>query len=427
MEAIYSEKALAFLDRHGMSPACIDPEREVDAMATDMRRGLNGEPCSMDMIPTYLSNDGALVPGVSAVVIDAGGTNFRRALISFDADGCHVSALQRQKMPGIGSPCSWEAFIRFTADAIEPLMDQADVIGFCFSYAAVITPEMDGRVISIDKEVVITGCEGKLIGRSLVEELERRGIYGKRVVILNDTVAVLLGGAADLDKSGYSGFVGQVSGTGTNTCVSLPVSAIGKLGQTGARGMIVNLESGKYDGLKGGDYDALLDQNSHDPGNKWFEKLTAGVYLGELCRLMLRGAADEGLLSPAGAEKARALAAFDSSVIDAWASGEGYESFSDDPEDQAFVRTLSLALFHRSARCMCVNLLALAELSAAGRDKPMCVLAEGSLVQKSRHYRPELERLLDLYGREKRGLAIELRVGEETTLPGSAAAALLNA
>ena len=427
MEAIYSEKALRFLKEHGMSPALIDPEREIDAMAADMRRGLAGETCSMDMIPTYLSNDGALVPGVSAVVIDAGGTNFRRALVSFEADGCHVSQLQRQKMPGIGSPCTWQDFIGFTADAIEPLMDQADVIGFCFSYAAVITPEMDGRVISIDKEVNITGCEGELIGASLVKELERRGFAGKRVVILNDTVAVLLGGAADLEKSMYSAFVGQVSGTGTNTCVSLPVSAIGKLGQTGEQGMIVNLESGKYNGLRGGDFDQRLDEHSQDPGNKLFEKLTAGVYLGELCRLMLCGAAEEGLLSPAGAESARSLPAFDSSVIDAWASGEGYERFSADPEDQAFARTLSLALFHRSARCMCINLLALAELAGAGKEKPMCVIAEGSLVQKSRHYRPELIRLLELYGREKRGVQVELRVGEDTTLPGSAAAALLNA
>ena len=56
----------------------------------------------------------------------------------------------------------------------------------------------------------------------------------------------------------------------------------------------------------------------------------------------------------------------------------------------------------------------------------MCVLAEGSLVQKGRHYRPELERLLRQYGGQERGLTLELHVGEETTIPGSAAAAVLN-
>ena len=420
-----SAKALDFLERHGMSPESVDPDVCIYRMLAEMRSGLAGEACSMDMIPTYLSNDGELQPGVSAAVIDAGGTNFRSALVHFQPTGYTVTDMIKRKMPGTESPCTWEEFIRFTADAVEPLVDRADVIGFCFSYAATITPERDGRVITIDKEVVVEGCEGQLVGASLITELERRGITGKRIVILNDTVAVLLGMAAGLDKSRYGGFIGQVSGTGTNTCVSLPVSAVGKLGMDGDRGMIINLESGKYDGIRGGDFDRLLDEESHNPGQKHFEKLTAGVYLGEICHLMLNAAAEEGLLSADCTEKVRALPVFDSAVIDAWACGEGFDMLGGEEEDHRFAQTLSLALFHRSARCMCVNLLALAEL-IGGREKPICMLAEGSLVQKGRCYRPELERLLQLYGTEKRGIAFELHVGQETTLPGSAAAALLN-
>ena len=421
-----NEKALDFLERHGMTPESVDPDVYIYRMLSEMKAGLAGEKCSMDMIPTYLSNDGTLEPGVQAAVIDAGGTNFRSALVHFQPGGYTVTDMIKRKMPGTDAPCTWEEFIRFTADAIEPLMDRADAIGFCFSYAATITPERDGRVITIDKEVVVTGCEGQLVGASLLQELERRGITGKHIVILNDTVAVLLGMAAGLDKSRYSGFTGQVSGTGTNTCVSLPVSAVGKLGLEGDKGVIINLESGKYDGIQGGDFDRLLDEHSHNPGQKHFEKLTAGVYLGEICHLMLNAAADEGLLSDECAGKVRALPVFDSAVLDAWACGEGFDILGGNEDDHSFAQTLSLALFQRSARCMCVNLLALAELIGGGRDKPICMLAEGSLVQKGRCYRPELERLLQLYGTEKRGIALELRVGEETTLPGSAAAALLN-
>ena len=423
---VYSEQAQAFLKKHGMDPESVDPDAWIGPMREEMERGLAGERCSMEMIPTFLSNDGELQPGHSAVVIDAGGTNFRCGLVHVAEDGCRVSHLSKSKMPGVDAPCTWEEFIRFTADRISPLMDRAEVIGFCFSYSASVTPEMDARVNMIDKEVVVTGCEGQLIGASLLQELERRGIHGKHVVILNDTVAVLLGGAAELNKADYSGFAGQVSGTGTNTCVSLPVSRIGKLGREGSRGMIVNLESGEYSGIPGGDFDRMLDEQSHNPGQKHFEKMTAGVYLGNLCRLMLLAAADEGLLSPEGAKCVRAMAPFNASVVDAWASGEGYDSLGGDPADAAFARELSLALFRRSARCMCVNLLALTELCGGGRDKPMCVLAEGSLVRRSRAYRPELEYQLARCGGEKRGLKVELRVGEETTLVGSAAAALLN-
>ena len=422
---IYSSKARDFLVRHGMEPERIDPDAWIAPMRDEMSRGLEGGPCSMDMIPTYLSNDGILERDRYVAVIDAGGTNFRSGLVRFDTDGPNLAMVSKCLMPGIKRPYTWEEFISFTADRVEELMDRTDRIGFCFSYAAVITPEMDGKVISIDKEVVVTGCEGKLLGASLSEELARRGYPGKRVVVLNDTVAVLLGGAAALDKDAYDGFIGQVSGTGTNTCVSLPVSQIRKLGLEGERGMIVNLESGKYNGIPGGDFDRILDAESLNPGQKLFEKLTAGVYLGELCRLMLRAAADEGLLSPEGAGRVRAMEAFDSAVIDAWASGDNLEALGSDPEDRAFARDLSLALFRRSARCMCINLIALAMLTGGGRDKPVCVLAEGSLVEKGHSYRPELERLLAHYAAE-RGLKLELHVTGDTTLPGSAAAALLN-
>ena len=389
-----NEKAIDFLERHGMTPESVDPDVYIYRMLSEMKAGLAGEKCSMDMIPTYLSNDGVLEPGVQAAVIDAGGTNFRSALVHFQPGGYTVTDMIKRKMPGTDAPCTWEEFIRFTADAIEPLMDRADAIGFCFSYAATITPERDGRVITIDKEVVVTGCEGQLVGASLLQELERRGITGKHIVILNDTVAVLLGMAAGLDKSRYSGFIGQVSGTGTNTCVSLPVSAVGKLGLEGDKGVIINLESGKYDGIQGGDFDRLLDEHSHNPGQKHFEKLTAGVYLGEICHLMLNAAADEGLLSDECAGKVRALPVFDSAVLDAWACGEGFDILGGNEDDHSFAQTLSLALFQRSARCMCVNLLAGRGLACAegpllppGAGAPAAALRHG----KARH-RPRAAR-----------------------------------
>ena len=252
-------------------------------------------------------------------------------------------------------------------------------------------------------------------------------MVGKRVVILNDTVAVLLGGAAGLDKRAYSGFIGQVSGTGTNTCVSLPERLIGKLGSSEERGMIINMEAGLYTGIPRGSFDLMLDSASNNPGLKAFEKLTAGVYLGQLCRLMLIAAADEGLISRAAGDGARQLEDIDSSVIDAWACMERGELLGGAETDLAFASRLSRALFKRSARGMCTDLLALAMLTGAGKsaDKPLCVLAEGSLVQKSRIYRPELERLLEEYGREA-GVHFVLKVGQETTLPGAAAAALIN-
>lgn len=409
-----------------MSPERIDPAVFAPLMAQSMAEGLAADGCMLPMIPTYLKNSGAVPRYQNTVVIDAGGTNFRCALARFTDQGCEISEMKKLPMPGVEQPATWEAFISFVADAIEPLMDRAEKIGFCFSYSADITPEIDGRVRVIDKEVVLLGAEGKLVGASLLEELSRRGYPGKSIVILNDTAAVLLGVSATLDRERYSGFLGQINGTGTNTCCVVPGNRIAKLGSADPEGIIVNLESGCYDGFPRGDFDLELDCESNNPGSKHMEKMTAGVYLGALCRIMFSAAANEGVISPESGEKIAALGAFDASTIDRWASGEGFEGLSLPPEDEEFVRELCLAAFDRSARCMCVNLTAIALLTGEGVDKPLGVCAEGSLVQKSRHFCPLLEKYLESCALEHFGRRLEMNVGYETTLPGAAAAALLN-
>lgn len=421
-----TDRALAFLERHGMSAARIDPLKEARRMAEAMEAGLRAEGEELPMIPTYLRTDGSVPVGEKAIVIDAGGTNFRCGLISFTENGPVLSRMHKTKMPGVERPASWEEFISFVADAVEPLAGEADDIGFCFSYSAEITPRIDGRVICIDKEVVVEGAEDQLVGASLLRELERRGVKGKRVVILNDTAAVLLGGAAMLDRSRCGGLIGQVSGTGTNTCCVLPLRRIGKLGRDEDAGIIVNLESGSYSGLPRGDFDLALDAESHNHGVKLMEKLTAGVYLGELSRLILRAAHEEGLLRDATMRAIDALGRFNSAKLDAWACGKALELCANSEEAEV-LQTVSRDLFERSARAMCTNLLAILLLTGEGTspDRPVVICAEGSLVQKGRWYRPALEGFLCRYAAEL-GRFVRLQVGEETTLPGAAAAALLN-
>lgn len=419
--------AMKFLTDHGMNPDRTDPVLYSELFMEDMKKGLAGEKADMPMIPTYLSNDGEILDGTKTIVIDAGGTNFRCALLRFEGTSYTLEKMSKCKMPGIGKSATWDEFISFVADHVAPLCDEADRIGFCFSYQANVTQEIDARVIVIDKEVKIDGASGKLVGASLLEELARRGITGKKIVILNDTVAVLLGCAAQLDKSRYSGFIGQVSGTGTNTCCILPEKLITKLGRDSDKGMIVNLESGMYTGLPRGDFDLMLDSRSLNAGSKFLEKLTAGVYLGELSRLIFEVAAAEGHITAETLSNISALGNYDAATVDAWACGEKLECASC-WDDARFIREIALALFERSARCMCSNLLGIMRVTGEGTDaeKPVCVCAEGSLVQKSRSYRPFLETFLNIYGKKALGIHSVLNIGSETTLPGSAAAAALN-
>lgn len=427
-----SSTAIDFLERHGMAPSKIDPSEYAEKMRADMERGLNGEKSSFPMIPTYVKFGGNIPCGVPVAVIDAGGTNFRCGLVTFtDGGGYVLEHVNKCRMPGIDKSVTWEEFISFVADKITPLMDMAELIGFCFSYNADITPEIDGLVKSIDKEVVISGSSGRLVGASLVAELEYRGISSKRVFVINDTVAALLGATCVMsaeEMSRYGGFIGQISGTGTNTCCILPYSRIGKLKRQEQERILINMEAGMYAGFPRGDLDLALDSMSGNPEEKLMEKLTAGVYLGELGRLILRAAADENTISAESAARVRALEKIDASYLDAWANGERMELVAANEADAAFARDISLALFERSARCMCADLAAIMQLTNIGKsaEKTACICAEGSLVDRGRFYRPMLESLLEEYAEKQLGLHAILRVGRETTLPGSAAAALLN-
>ncbi len=421
-----TESVERFLLQYGM----LDPTFQVlecaAAMCGEMRSGLNGEKSSYPMIPTYLKTSGVIPENRYAVVIDAGGTNFRCGLAHFQNGQCIIEHTKKTTMPGVVQPVSWQEFISFVADEIEELIPYAELIGFCFSYSADITPEVDGKVLYIDKEVSVHGCEGKLIGKCLAEELETRGHTGKRVVILNDTAAVQLGGLAKHLQDNYTTCFGQVSGTGTNTCCPVKGAQIRKL-KNGAFDMIVNLECGSYSGLKGGVFDRELDQATHCPGSKHFEKMTAGVYLGELCHRTLIRAGKDGLLSERCTEKLSAMPHAGSSVIDAWADGSGLTGIAETETDLGVISEISRYYFHRSAKLMCANLAAMALLTGAGlHGDHAAVFAEGSLVQKSRYYAPELRRLMQKHLREELGRDISLVVEDGTTLPGAAAAALLN-
>ena len=420
-----TEQVRAFLVRHGMLDESFNILRCAEKMRAEMEKGLNGGSSSYPMIPTWLSAKADVPENEPVVVIDAGGTNFRCGLVTFEKGVCEERRVSKMTMPGVHSIATWEEFISFAADQIQELVFETDRIGFCFSYSADITPEIDGKVVCIDKEVEILGCEGQLVGKSLVEELERRGIHGKKAIVLNDTAAVQLGGMARHRKDGYVCFFGQVSGTGSNTCCSVPGDRIGKLHGRGYD-MIINMESGMYSGFVQGDFDRQLDAESHNPGQKRFEKMTAGAYLGELCRLTLRGAAGDGLFSPACCNAVNEMDTVESFQADQWAAGENLAVLHADAADAEVLSAIARYLFERSATLMCANLTGMALLTGAGRHEKSAVIAEGSLVQKNRVYRPALEKLIHETMREGLGLDITLLVEEETTMVGTAAAALLN-
>ena len=417
-------KAAEFMVSHGMNADRIDLDLYSKMCCEYMQRGLAEKTDIVPMIPTYLRGDAQVPKNKKVAVIDAGGTNFRTALVSFTKEGVCFENLQKHSMPGTTEPASWDEFISHTADCVEPLMAETEEIGFCFSYPAEVTKDIDSRVLSLTKQVKIEGAEGKLLGADLKKALEGRGVKVSKIVVLNDTPATLLGGSAQLNKSKYGGFIGMVAGTGVNCCCMVPDKAVSKLGLDGEKRMLINLESGSFDGFFRGDFDIEMDEALADTGHYIGEKLCSGAYLGELCLRTLKAAANEGVFSEKGRDFILGLEFMHSATADKWGTGKLPKGLCG--EDGVNAVYIICELFERAARCMACVLCGILLLTGEGEGKPVCICVDGSMFNKSKLFRPALEDCMAIYAGEIMERKYEFVTGEELSLLGSAAAVLLN-
>ncbi|MDR2375111.1 MAG: hexokinase, partial [Treponema sp.] len=181
-------------------------------------------------------------------------------------------------------------------------------IGFCFSYPMKITEDADGILLGFSKEVDAPDVIGKAIGQGLREALEKRKVrVPGRIVLLNDTVATLLSGLAELpaqggllrgeDRYGVPGgpMVGFILGTGFNT--AYPERSIPKIGfDSPENPQIVVCESGNFAHRYMGSLDKEYDATTKTPGVYTLEKASAGAYLGPLTFHILKQAVKDGVL-----------------------------------------------------------------------------------------------------------------------------------
>ena len=146
------------------------------AIFDDMNNGLAGKKSDEDMIKTYCLPPEKKVVNKSVIVIDAGGTNFRSCLVTFDGNGeASISEMEKTRMPGVEKELSKKEFFAQFASNLDHLKNKADCIGFCFSYPMSITEDGDGILLGFSKEVKAPEVVGSKIGEYLKAELEGRG------------------------------------------------------------------------------------------------------------------------------------------------------------------------------------------------------------------------------------------------------------
>jgi hexokinase len=289
-----------FLKKHKIRSEDINIQQVVDLFTTDMLNGLEGKGSSLRMIPTYIEAENKFLIGIPVVAVDAGGTNFRAALVKFNNLGkLEISNLVNAKMPGLDGEISKTEFFNTIAGYIKSNAELSDRIGFCFSYPTEILPDKDGKLLQFCKEVQAPEVVGELIGKNLLETL---GMEEKQIVLLNDTVATLLAGKSASFSREYDSYIGFILGTGTNTCYIESNRNILKLKNLdSSKSMIINIESGNFGKVTQTDLDIEFDKTTVNPLDYKFEKMFAGGYFGGLCLSILKAAAKEGLMSEGAA------------------------------------------------------------------------------------------------------------------------------
>ena len=412
--------AKEFLKLHWQSADQVDVNASVARFLTEMQQGLNGQG-GLPMIPTYLTDvdRSKIKTGAKRILIDAGGTNFRSAIGYFDEQGkVVIEDLRKTVMPASDRELSKEEFYTQIAKNVERLLPKAQDVGFCFSYQVEMGADVDGTVGKFSKEVKAPEVVGTRVGAETLAACKQLDGADRRIVILNDTVATLLGGMATTNER-YSAYLGYIYGTGTNVCYVEDTAKIAKVTNLARGRMLVNTECGNFSGFVQGDFDKAAIAKTADPTRQQFEKMTSGKYLADVICEALALAKKEKVF--AGEVTLRPFALKDVSSF--LAGGEFPCQFAVE-RDKTFAAELCVELIRRAAKMGAIVNSALAIASCSDKSLPVAVVCEGTTFNKLPHYREFFQAYLrDVLGQH--GISYKILQGEDLNLVGTLMATMV--
>ncbi|MDR0835521.1 MAG: hexokinase [Tannerella sp.] len=237
-------------------------------------------------LPTYIVPK-ATMEKEKVLVLDLGGTNLRVTVVDFTGkvpvvhDGIKKNLEYVMKTP---EGADREVLYEEIAKLVESLnIEGIKSIGYCFSYPCESTPDGDAKLLFWTKGVTVKGMVNQLIGKTLMDYLNKRVKTTKftNIKVINDTVASLFAGLTDTESQAH---IGLIVGTGTNMAMLFPSDKISKLDEEYQQKDLlpVNLESGNFYPQFLTVIDDKIDKYSDNPGGQRFEKAISGMYIGRL-------------------------------------------------------------------------------------------------------------------------------------------------
>jgi hexokinase len=234
------------------------------------------------------------------LALDMGGTNLRVCEITLTEQKSEFDIIQsKYRIPEELKSGESDELWEYIADCLQQFIethhgDGAKVgtlpLGFTFSYPATQNYVDEGVLQRWTKGFDIKGVEGHNVVPMFEAALANRGVPIKVSALINDTTGTLIASAYSDTKMK----IGCIFGTGCNAAYMEKCGSIPKLAHLNLPPetlMGINCEWGAFDNehqmLPRTSYDETIDEDSPRPNQQAFEKMIAGLYLGELFRLVL--------------------------------------------------------------------------------------------------------------------------------------------
>ncbi|POI35875.1 hypothetical protein CIB84_000373 [Bambusicola thoracicus] len=277
-------------------------------MRTELEYGLKRETqdrATVKMLPTYVCGTPDGTEKGKYLALDLGGTNFRVLLVKIRSGRRRsvrmynkIFAIPLEIMQGTGEEL-FDHIVQCIADFLEYMGIKGArlPLGFTFSFPCRQASIDKGTLVGWTKGFKATDCEGEDVVDMLREAIKRRNEFDLDIVaVVNDTVGTMM-------TCGYEDpncEIGLIAGTGSNVCYMEDMKNI-EIVEGNEGKMCINTEWGGFgdngciDNIRT-KYDKEVDEGSLNAGKQRYEKMTSGMYLGEIVRQILIDLTKQGLL-----------------------------------------------------------------------------------------------------------------------------------
>lgn len=416
----------------------------VHAIEETLDKGLQKDGQVVPMIPTFVFGWPTGEEVGEYLALDLGGTNLRVCLVTLQGQGKFEVTQTKYRLTEEQKQEDGQKLLDFCAECLDSFIrdslgrgddDPKLPLGFTFSYPCSQLRIDHGELIRWTKGFGAPNIEGRDVAAMFSQSLAELNVQAELVALINDTTGTLI-------ASNYvdpNTKIAVIFGTGCNAAYMETGECIPKMKEVGlphGQGMAINCEWGAFDSfehqhLPRTKYDIIIDESSNKPGEQSFEKMIAGLYLGEVFRLIICDLIDTGdLFLGQNTYKLEKAYAFDTAFLSLMESDPTDELLTiigvfthffgveTTLEERQFFKKLAVLIGTRAARLSACGIAAI--VSKKGLlDEGCAVGADGSLYNKYPHFADRVhEALTDIFG--EKGKNIVTHHAEDGSGVGSA-------